>query len=71
LTCYLRHIRQLLEENGIRVTPENKGDIDRRIHELMGVGYKDCPAVWRELKRRLAQDDPAFIASLKRLLANA
>jgi hypothetical protein len=71
LTCYLRHIKQLLENNGIEVTAENKREIDSRIHELMGVGYKDCPGAWRELKKRIAEDEPAFIASLKESLAKA
>jgi hypothetical protein len=71
LTCYLRHIKQLLEKSGIEVTPDNKREIDRRIHELMGVEYKDCPGAWSELKKRLAQDESAFIASLKKSLANA
>lgn len=65
MTCYLRHMKQLLEKNGIEVTPENNREIDRIIHELMGVRYKDCPAAWSELKKRIAEDEFSFITSLK------
>lgn len=65
LTCYFRHIKHLFTEIGVEVTAENKRDFDRRIHELVGVEYKNCSAAWREFKKRIADDEVGFIVSLR------
>ena len=65
LTCYFRHIKDLLNETGVEVTPQNKREIDRLIHELVGVDYKDCPATWKEVKKRMTEDRVAFVTSLR------
>ncbi len=69
LTCYFRHIARLLEDIGIEVTKENKRDIDMKIHELVGVGYKDCPKAWKAVKQRMAEDEDGFVSSLKSVLS--
>ncbi|MFW9799582.1 MAG: hypothetical protein ACFFD9_04050 [Candidatus Thorarchaeota archaeon] len=69
MTCYFRHVGRLLEDIGIVVTKENKRDIDRKIHELVGVDYKDCPTTWRAVKQRMAEDEDGFVSSLKNLLS--
>jgi hypothetical protein len=69
LTCYFRHIKDLLEEIGVEVTPQNKREIDRLIHGLVGVDYKDCPSTWKEVKRRMAEDRSGFVASLRAALS--
>jgi len=51
MSCYLRHIKGILEEAGIEVTPVDKKQIDRAIHQAVGVDYKDCPATWKRLKQ--------------------
>ncbi len=56
MSCYLRHMKELLAEAGIEVTADNRKEIDRAFHELTGVKYKDCPATWRKLKLELAAD---------------
>jgi len=33
------------------------------------VEYKNCPAAWREVKKRLAEDEEAFVSSLKKALS--
>ena len=37
MTCYIRHLRPILEKSGIEVTSENRREIDRIIHEIVGV----------------------------------
>lgn len=69
LTCYFRHIGRLLEDIGVEVTKENKRDIDRRIHELVGVDYKDCPKAWKAVKQRMAEDEDGFVSSLRNVLS--
>ena len=65
MTCYFRHLREVFSKADIEVTSENKREIDKVIHGLVGVEYKQCPDVWREIKKRLAQDEAGFILSLK------
>ncbi|NHJ12720.1 MAG: hypothetical protein EAX95_03550 [Candidatus Thorarchaeota archaeon] len=67
MTCYFRHMGQIFEKAGIEVTKENKKEIDQRIHELVGVKYKDCPAAWKAVKMRLAQDEPGFVEALRKV----
>jgi hypothetical protein len=68
LTCYFRHLKQVFEKAGIEVSKENKMQIDRAIHAIVGVEYKNCPATGREVRRRLAEDEEGFISELKRAI---
>jgi predicted Fe-Mo cluster-binding NifX family protein len=68
LTCYFRHLKQVFEKAGIEVTKENKRDVDKAIHQIVGVEYKNCPAAWKELKRRLAEDEKRFVSELQAAL---
>ena len=54
MSCYFRHIKDVLSEAGIEVTPANKKQVDRALHDIVGVEYKDCPATWKVLKQHLA-----------------
>ncbi|MCW3982194.1 MAG: hypothetical protein NWE81_03685 [Candidatus Bathyarchaeota archaeon] len=65
MTCYFRHLKQTLEKAGIEVTAENKREIDKAIHGIIGVRYRNCGNTWKEIKRQLAQDEEDFISKLK------
>ncbi len=68
MSCYFRHIKDILQEAGISVNPENKKPIDRAIHEIVGSSYKDCPETWRKIKQELIgneQNRQKFIDKLK------
>ena len=57
MSCYLRHIAEILEEAGVDLN--NKADrqaADKAIHELVGVEYKDCPNTWRIVKQFKADE---------------
>ena len=41
MTCYYRHMKDVFERAGIAVTSENRKEIDRVIHAIIGVEYKD------------------------------
>ncbi len=69
MTCYFRHLKEVFEKAGIEVTNQNKREVDRIIHGIVGVDYKNCPAAWREVKKRLAADEENFISKLKEGLA--
>ena len=65
MTCYFRHLKEVFTKAGIDVNPKNKQQIDRIIHNIVGVDFKDCPAAWRQVKKRLAEDEAAFVSMLK------
>jgi hypothetical protein len=65
-------MKEVLDEAGVEVTKENKKDIDRAIHKIAGIEYKDCSTTWRTLKSEFLGDDKkraAFVKKLKRVLA--
>lgn len=66
MTCYFRHLNGIFRKAGIEVTDQNKREIDRVIHEIVGVEYKNCPAAWKKVKERLAEDEAAFVSRLSK-----
>jgi hypothetical protein len=66
LTCYFRHLQAVFEKAGIEVTKENKQELDRLIHKIVSVKYKDCPNTGREVRKRIAADEESFVAELKK-----
>jgi len=57
MSCYFRHLTEILSEAGIEVTANNKKQIDQAIHAIVGVTYKDCPTAWKRLKREIIGDE--------------
>jgi hypothetical protein len=64
VTCYLRHLGTVLAKADLEVTKENRKQIGCIIQTIVGE-TTDCPAVWKKVKARLAQNEDAFIAELK------
>ena len=58
MSCYFRHVNDILVEAGIEVTRNNKKKIDQALHQIVGVIYKDCLATWKRLKEQLRGDEP-------------
>ena len=67
MTCYFRHkqMKDVFAKAGVEVTKENRKEVDRVIHGIVGVEYKSCPNTWRKVKERLAEDETAFITVLR------
>ena len=65
MTCYFRHLKEIFKKAEIEVTNENKREIDRIIHSIVDVEYKNCPAAWKEVKKRIAEDEAGFVSTLK------
>ena len=66
MTCYRRHLKPFFIKVGLGVTPGNRGDVYRGIHETIGVEYKNCSATRKAVKRRIREDEEAFIAQIKK-----
>jgi molecular chaperone GrpE (heat shock protein) len=68
VSCYLRHLKDILDEAGIAVTAVNRRQVDRAIHQVVGVAYKNCPAAWKRIKEEIKSDEEkrqAFIQQLR------
>jgi len=68
MSCYFRILKDILAESGVEVTPGNRKDIDRAIHKIVGVEYKDCPVAWKALNQQIMGDEQKrrdFIKKLK------
>ena len=65
MTCYLRHLNEIFEKAGVTITKENRQDVDRVIHSIVGIKYKNCPATWKEVKKRILEDEEKFVNTLK------
>jgi len=50
---------------GIELTTENKRDVDRGIHKIVGVEYKNCSATWMEVKKRIAEDEEKLVSNFR------
>ena len=71
MSCYFRHMKDVLDQAGIEITKENKKEIDRIIHSLVDVEYKNCSPAWKAIKEHIKMDDQTknrFIKSLKEAL---
>jgi hypothetical protein len=68
LTCYFRHLKDVFVRAGIKITKENKKEVDRVIHSIVGIEYKNCSAAWKEVKKRIANSDEDFVSELKKKL---
>jgi hypothetical protein len=62
MSCYLRHLDDVVVAAGVRLGPENRKDVDGTIKELLGLSY--CPDVWIEVMKRLAADEHGFVDDL-------
>ena len=65
MTCYFRHLNDVFDKVGVTVTKENKQHIDKVIHSIVGTSYKNCSATWKEVKKRIAEDETKFVNTLK------
>ena len=68
MSCYFRHLKNILDEAGIEVTPANRKQIDQAIHQIVGVTHKNCPETWKIVKQQLTsgeQERQEFISQLK------
>ena len=71
MSCYFRHMKDILSEAGIQVTTGNKKQVDKAIHDIVEVAYKDCPTTWKKLKQEILRDEQRrhdFVEKLQKVL---
>jgi hypothetical protein len=52
MSCYLRHMEDVLHEAGVELTSSNRKTVDAIIKGLSG--QKNCSAAWKQVKGVLA-----------------
>ena len=67
MSCYFRHMKDVLDEAGVEVTKENKKKIDSIIHGLVKVEYKNCSPAWKAVKENIKANEEARNRFIKRL----
>ena len=65
VTCYFRHLQNVFKKARIEVTEENRRDLDKIIHRIVHIEYKNCSATWKEVKKLIAEDEGSFVAKLE------
>ncbi len=68
MTCYFRHMKNIFDKVGVIVTSENKKEIDRLLHILVNVEYKQCPETWKAIKVMIQgneEEKDRFVEMLK------
>ena len=68
MSCYFRHLKGLLDEAGVKVTPDSKRVVDQAVHKIVGVEYKNCPVAWKTLKQQIIDNEQNrrdFVEKLK------
>ena len=65
MTCYFRHLKQVFEKAEITVTSENRKELDKVIHDIVGVNYKSCPTASKQVKSLISEDEATFVSKLK------
>ena len=58
-------MKHVFESAGVIISKENRKELDKIIHNIVGVEYKNCSETWRKVKVRLADDEELFIDQLK------
>jgi ribosomal protein L17 len=67
MSCYFRHMKDVLAEAGIAATKENKKEIDKIIHKLVAVEYKNCSPTWKAVKEQIKNDEKTKRRFIKKL----
>ncbi len=70
MSCYVRHLEQILVSAGIETTKENRKNIDVYLKEKfdLPVNASSCPDVWKLYVKPILNDDEQkseLIAELK------
>ena len=69
MSCYLHNMKDILDEASITVTKENRQQIDRAIHQAVGVAYKNCPVTWKKIKEDIKDNDKKRLLLVDQLRA--
>ncbi|HOK53605.1 MAG TPA: hypothetical protein PLU88_03020 [Armatimonadota bacterium] len=52
MSCYVRHLQDILEVAGLENNKENRKRLDMVIRQILNLDGLNCPDVWKEVKER-------------------
>ncbi len=67
MSCYFRHLKDIFNEAGTKITSSSRKQIDRTIHDIVEVTYQDCPNTWKKLKQKIIGDEQKRLDFIKEL----
>ncbi len=50
MTCYVKHLSEIMRRAGAENTYENKQLLDGIVREVLSMERNDCPEVWAKVK---------------------
>ena len=50
MTCYIKHLSEIMRRAGAENTFENKQLLDKIIRQVLKMERADCPDVWKRVK---------------------
>ncbi len=50
MTCYVKHLSEIMRRAGAENTYENKQLLDKIVREVLSMERNDCPDVWKSVK---------------------
>jgi len=53
MSCYIRHLGDILDELGLTNNKETRKMLDKEIREILKKEEARCPEVWRDVKERI------------------
>jgi len=57
-------MEDIFSQAGINITKDNKKDIDRAIHKIVEIDYKNCSDAWKKIKEIIKGNDETKKAEL-------
>ncbi len=71
MSCYTRHLDELIDRLGLENTKENRKLLDLKIREAFSIPDLDCPAVWKDFVKPRLSSEAGFeelISKIKEVL---
>jgi hypothetical protein len=69
MSCYVRHLEDLLVECGLENTKVNRKLLDEAIKKTLGACDLHCPEVWEKVKE--VRDTPSFRAAVAKAVQDS
>lgn len=68
MSCYLRHLQDIVEEADIEVTKKNRKAVHVHIAEVVNDPEQHCSSVWKRVKEWIADPEKRaeLVAALSR-----
>lgn len=56
MSCYVRHLDEVLEGLGLENTKENRKLLDQKIRKVLNMEDAHCPEIWQRIKPKIQNE---------------